>query len=104
MLGTKSRTLDCPVLVSLDALVPKDNLYRRLDNRLDLSFVRDWMKDCYAERGRPSVDPIVFFKPLTRRAGWSVATYHLHAHNRAACSSLAGTYAGGHFTRSGLSG
>jgi transposase len=58
----KSRNLDPPVLVSLDALVPKDNLYRQLDQTLDLSFVRDWVKDCYAERGRPSVDPVVFFK------------------------------------------
>jgi transposase len=43
-------------------LVPTDNLYRQLDTTLDLSFVRAWVKDCYAERGRPSVDPIVFFK------------------------------------------
>ncbi len=65
MLGpTRSRAADRPVLVSLDALVPKDNLYRQLDKTLDLSFVRDWVKDCYAERGRPSVDPIVFFKLL----------------------------------------
>ncbi len=63
MLGpTRSRAADRPVLVSLDALVPKDNLYRQLDKTLDLSFVRHWVKDCYAERGRPSVDPIVFFK------------------------------------------
>jgi transposase len=63
MLGpTRSRDADRPVLVSLDAFVPKDNLYRQLDTTLDLSFVRDWVRDCYAERGRPSVDPIVFFK------------------------------------------
>jgi hypothetical protein len=47
MLGpTRSRDADRPVLVSLDALVPKDNLYRQLDKTLDLSFVRDWVKDC----------------------------------------------------------
>jgi transposase len=62
MLGTKSRALDCPDLVSLEALVPGNHLYRELDAQLDLSFVRAWVKDCYAERGRPSVDPIVFFK------------------------------------------
>jgi transposase len=62
MLGTKSRALDCPVLVSLEAPVPANHLYRQLDAQLDLSFVRDWVKDCYAERGRSSVDPIVFFK------------------------------------------
>jgi len=63
MLGPpKLRDLDRPVVASLDALVPKDNFYRHLEKVLDLSFVRDWVKDCYAERGRPSVDPVVFFK------------------------------------------
>jgi hypothetical protein len=63
MLGpVKSRNLDRPVLASLETLVPKDHFYRRLEQVLDLSFVRDWVKDCYAEAGRPSVDSIVFFK------------------------------------------
>ena len=26
------------------------------------SFVRDWARELYAERGRPSIDPVVFFK------------------------------------------
>jgi transposase len=63
MLGpSKVCDLAHPVLVSLEALVPRDNLYRRLDKALDLSFVREWVKDCYAECGRPSVDPVVFFR------------------------------------------
>ena len=63
MLGPpKSRDLDRSVLVSLETLVPKDHFYHHLENTLDLSFVRDWVKDCYAERGRPSIDPVVFFK------------------------------------------
>jgi transposase len=62
MLGTKSRDLDPPVLVSLEALVPANHHYRQLDAQLDLSFVRDWVKDCYADGGRPSVDPAVFFR------------------------------------------
>jgi transposase len=67
MLGpVKSRDVDHLVLVSLGALVPKDNIYRQLDRTLDLSFVRDWVKDCYADGGRPSIDPVVFFKTATR--------------------------------------
>jgi transposase len=63
MLGPpKSRALARPVLASLETLVAKDNFYRHLEKKLDLSFVRGWTKDCYAERGRPSVDPVVFFK------------------------------------------
>ena len=63
MLGPpKVCELDQPVLVSLEASVPRDNFYRYLDAALDLSFVRDWVADGYAERGRPSLDPVVFFK------------------------------------------
>ncbi len=63
MLGPpKLRLLDQPVTVSLEDLVPADNFYRFLDAKLDLSFVRAWAQDRYAERGRPSIDPVVFFK------------------------------------------
>jgi transposase len=63
MLGPpKLRCLDRPVAVSLEQLVPPDHFYRHLDATLDLSFVREWAKNCYAERGRPSIDPVVFFK------------------------------------------
>jgi transposase len=47
--------------VSLDALVPRDHFYRYLEAKLDLNFVRDWTRELYAERGRPSIDPVVFF-------------------------------------------
>jgi transposase len=62
-MGTKIRNLTpLPREVSLEDLVPKDNFYRRLDRKLDLSFVRDLVEDCYASSGRPSVDPVVFFR------------------------------------------
>jgi transposase len=48
---------------SLEELLPKDNFYRRLESALDLSFVRVLVdEDCYAASGRPSIDPVVFFK------------------------------------------
>ena len=63
MLGpSKLRSADRPVTVSLEELVPADNFYRHLNVQLDLSFVREWVQDRYAERGRPSIDPVVFFK------------------------------------------
>src|SRR3954468_12849706 len=63
MLGpAKPRRLDQPIAVSLEDLVPQDHFYRHLEATLDLSFVRDWAKELYAERGRPSIDPVVFFK------------------------------------------
>ena len=63
MLGpAKVRRLDELVITSLEMLVPPDNPYRDLEAKLDLNFVRDWAGDLYAEGGRPSIDPVVFFK------------------------------------------
>ena len=63
MLGPpKPRRLDEPVAASLEDLVPRCNFYRQLEAKLDLGFVRDWARECYAERGRPGIDPVVFFK------------------------------------------
>src|SRR5215218_9282957 len=63
MLGpAKSRRLDAPIAVSLEDLVPADNFYRHVEATLDLRFVREWARDLYADWGRPSVDPVVFFK------------------------------------------
>ncbi len=63
MLGpAKPRRLDRPIAVSLEELVPHDHFYRHLETTLDLGFVRDWARELYAERGRPSIDPVVFFK------------------------------------------
>jgi transposase len=33
-----------------------------LERSLDLGFVRDWARELYSDRGRPSIDPAVFFK------------------------------------------
>jgi transposase len=63
MLGPpKPRRLDAPIAVSLGDLVPADNFYRHLEAKLDLGFVREWARELYAERGRPGIDPVVFFK------------------------------------------
>src|SRR5215218_4211554 len=63
MMGTKVRSFSpLPHDISLEDLVPEDNFYRRLEARLDLSFVRDLVWPLYARGGRPSVDPVVFFK------------------------------------------
>src|SRR5215216_2576451 len=62
MMGTKLRHFSPLANLSLEELVPNNNFYRRLDAMLDLSFVRDLVEDCYACLGRPSVDPMVFFR------------------------------------------
>jgi transposase len=63
MMGTKARVFTPITALSLDELVPPDHFYRHLDQVLDLTFVRDLVRDCYvAGIGRPSVDPVVFFR------------------------------------------
>src|SRR5712692_5140645 len=62
MMGTKQRSFAPLINVSLEDLVPADHFYRHLDRTLDLSFVREFVHETYAVGGRPSIDPIVFFK------------------------------------------
>jgi transposase len=63
MMGIKERNFrPLPDDLSLEAMVPKDNFYRRLEERIDLSFVRELVLPLYAKGGRHSIDPVVFFK------------------------------------------
>jgi len=62
-MGIKERHFrPLPENISLEELVPKDTFYRHLEVQLDLSFVRELVCPLYANGGRPSVDPVVFFK------------------------------------------
>jgi transposase len=62
MMGRKERSFAPLINVSLEELVPQDHFYRHLERSLDLSFVREFVQETYAYGGRPSIDPIVFFK------------------------------------------
>ncbi len=62
MMGIKKRSFAPLINVSLEELVPPDHFYRHLEQSLDLSFVREFVHETYAGGGRPSIDPVVFFK------------------------------------------
>jgi transposase len=62
MLGHKAREFKQHKSISLEDLVPDDNFYRQVQRSIDLSFVRELVDDFYASMGRPSIDPVVFFK------------------------------------------
>jgi transposase len=62
MMGTKERHFAPLINVSLEELVPHNHFYRHLERTLDLSFVREFVLETYAHGGRPSIDPMVFFK------------------------------------------
>ena len=62
MLGPpKPRRLDEPIAVSLEDHLPRDHFDRHRKAKRDLRFVREWTRDLYAERGRPSIEQVVFF-------------------------------------------
>ena len=54
MMGTKIRNFaPLPEDISLENLVPEEHFYRRLEARLDLSFVRELVEPLYAGGGSP---------------------------------------------------
>lgn len=52
-------------LVVIDNLVPKEHLLRKIDNKIDFSFIYDIVEDLYClDNGRPSLDPVMLFKMM----------------------------------------
>jgi transposase len=63
MMGLKEKHFKQHPTLYLEDLVPQDNFYRDVEAKLNLSFVRELVKDKYCWwNGRPSIDPVVFFK------------------------------------------
>jgi len=62
MMGKRERHFAPLTNVSLEELVLHDHFYRHVEATLDLSFVREFVQETYAGIGRPSIDPVVFFK------------------------------------------
>lgn len=48
--------------ISLDNLVPKDHLIRKIDKAINLDFIYDKVKNLYSNTGVKSIDPVVLFK------------------------------------------
>ncbi|MHA6845702.1 transposase, partial [Ralstonia syzygii] len=52
-------------MVTLEELVPKDHLLRKIDAAVDFEFIRAKVAPLYcADNGRPALDPVVMFKLL----------------------------------------
>ena len=64
MQGRKNYTEKLFLSFRLSDRIPKENLYRRLRETLDLSFLYKDTKELYGNTGNPSIDPVVFFKLL----------------------------------------
>ncbi|WP_027077443.1 IS1182 family transposase [Maribacter antarcticus] len=64
MQGRNNYTKKLFLSFRLSDRIPKENLYRRLREKLDLSFLYKETKELYGKTGNPSIDPVVFFKLL----------------------------------------
>ena len=50
-------------MVTMEQLVPKDHLVRKIDKAIDFEFIRDEVAHLYCkDNGRPPVDPVRLFK------------------------------------------
>ncbi|MVX67440.1 IS1182 family transposase [Clostridium chromiireducens] len=47
---------------SVDALVPKNHLVRKIDKAIDFNFIYDEVAELYSAFGAPSIDPVVLIK------------------------------------------
>lgn len=50
-------------MISVEQLVPKDHILRKIDKYIDFDFIYDLVEDKYSlNNGRPSIDPVVLMK------------------------------------------
>lgn len=61
---TKNKNIQSEILMTtMEEIVPKDSLFRKIDKYIDFTFIYDEVKDLYSkDNGRPSIDPVVLFK------------------------------------------
>src|ERR1700720_1261474 len=64
MMGQQRRTASLFYYFRLEDQIPEDHLLRLIDRYVDLSFVRDRLKNLYSWTGRPSIDPEVLLRLL----------------------------------------
>ncbi|OGU42542.1 MAG: hypothetical protein A2315_06965 [Ignavibacteria bacterium RIFOXYB2_FULL_35_12] len=62
MLGKKKFQPKLFYNLTIDDLVDEDNIYRQIDQFLNLRFVYKECEKLYGNTGKPSIDPVVFFK------------------------------------------
>ena len=60
MLQKERKERDQLEFVSIEALVPKDHLLRKIDSAVDFNKIYDFVEDLYCpDNGRPSIDPVL---------------------------------------------
>lgn len=51
------------IIMTLEDIVPQDNIFRKIDKYIDFNFIYGEVSHLYChDNGRPSIDPVVLFK------------------------------------------
>lgn len=51
------------LMTTMEELVPKESLFRKIDKYIDFTFIYKKVEDLYSkDNGRPSIDPVILFK------------------------------------------
>ncbi|KQL37252.1 hypothetical protein AN959_04285 [Psychrobacillus sp. FJAT-21963] len=63
---TNNQINECEQLemLTIEQLVPKDHLVRKLDAAIDFHFIYPLVEHLYSANGRPSIDPVMLFKMM----------------------------------------
>src|SRR5215831_20981313 len=64
MMGQQTRSGSLFYYFRLEDQIPGDHLLRQIDRHVDLSFVRERLKDSYSSTGHPSIDQEVLLRLL----------------------------------------
>ena len=59
---TKKKHVQQSMAFTIEEIVPKDHLLRKIDKAIDFGFIYKYTESLYSTIGRPSIDPVVLFK------------------------------------------
>lgn len=64
MMSRQKYRNDCIIFKTIEDIVPKEHLVRKIDATIDLKFIEDEVESLYSAFGKPSIPPLVLFKML----------------------------------------
>ena len=62
------------IMSTMEDIVPKDHLVRKLIKHVDYTFIRELAKPYYSEIGRPGYDPVVLFKIAILKSTFGISS------------------------------
>ncbi|QWB96449.1 transposase [Mycoplasmatota bacterium] len=70
----KTQAKDEFIMSTMEDIVPKDHLVRKLIKHVDYTFIRELAKPYYSDIGRPGYDPVVLFKIAILKSTFGISS------------------------------